>query len=155
MWLVWAWGKAGSTAKDAWKLEADGGPARIPGHPAGWLLFPSWPSSTRCVSTCPDAIPRGSESHSWGGTYNSSVKSPQVTGKDAPWLRITAFKSQEAIFWHLHPLLEGSKMFLKKFIYWFVKNTMHQNPRPYNSRVLNKATIILFIYKQGLKIYLY
>lgn len=155
MWLVWAWGKAGSTAKAAWKLEADGGPARIPGHPTGWLLLPSWPSSTRCVSTCPDAIPGGSESDSWGGTYNSSTKSPQVTGKDAPWLRITAFKSQEAIFSHLHPLLEGSKMFLKKFIHWFVKNTMHQNPRSYNSGIPNKATITLFIYKWGLKLCLY
>lgn len=43
-------------------------------------------------------------------------------------------------------------MFLKKFIYWFIKNTTPENPKLYNTRILNKATLILIIHQWGVKV---
>ena len=46
-------------------------------------------------------------------------------------------------------------MFLKIFVECFTKDIMPQNPRPYNFRILNKATIILIIYRWGVTVCLY
>ena len=54
---------------------------------------------------------------------------------------------------HLHALPEGSNMLLKLSIALFTKDIMPQNPRPYNSTILNKATIILIIHRRGVKIF--
>lgn len=76
MWLMWAPDKGvRATAQDARTLEADGGPTRLPGHPEGQASHPQAELlAPRHFSTCPDALPGGSESDSWGGTWNSSVK---------------------------------------------------------------------------------
>lgn len=41
MHLVWAWVEGvRATTKDTRTLEAEVGPARLPGHPAGWASHP-------------------------------------------------------------------------------------------------------------------